>query len=108
MADPIRGEVWLTDLGYLAKVRPCLILNVPFSDTERSLFTLVPHTTSPRDSRFEVQLRAAFLKAGVFDAQSLVTVPPVRFIRRLGTLTPEELQAVEAAVASWLGLSRGS
>jgi mRNA-degrading endonuclease toxin of MazEF toxin-antitoxin module len=25
--DPLRGEVWLVDLGMAAKTRPCLILN---------------------------------------------------------------------------------
>lgn len=106
MANPVRGEVWLTDLGYLAKIRPCLVLSVPFSETERSLVTLVPHTTSPRTSRFEVAINVRYLKAGVFDPQSVVTVPPVRLIRRLGVLAPGELQAIEIAVASWLGLRK--
>ena len=104
MPSPSRGEVWLTDLGYVAKVRPCLVLSVAFSETERSLLTLVPHTTSPRASRFEVPLAVPYLKAGVFDSQSIVTVPPVRLIRRLGVLKAEELQAVEVSVKAWLGL----
>ena len=29
MGSPSRGEVWLVDLGYAAKVRPCLVLSVP-------------------------------------------------------------------------------
>ena len=105
MPNPVRGQVWLTDLGYIAKVRPCLVLSVPFSDTERSLLTLVPHTTSPRSSRFEVATGVSFLTVGVCDAQSLVTVPPVRLIRYLGQLTPQELRSTEQAVISWLGLS---
>ncbi|WP_241392666.1 type II toxin-antitoxin system PemK/MazF family toxin [Rippkaea orientalis] len=24
-----RGEVWLVDLGYVAKIRPCLIVSIP-------------------------------------------------------------------------------
>jgi hypothetical protein len=25
---PNRGEVWLVDLGYVAKVRPCLVISI--------------------------------------------------------------------------------
>ncbi len=28
MANPNRGEVWLVDLGYAAKVRPCLVFSI--------------------------------------------------------------------------------
>jgi mRNA interferase MazF len=104
MADPRRGEVWLTDLGLAAKVRPCLVLSVPFIGDERSLVTLVPHTTSPRQSRFEATLNVRFLREGVFDAQSLVTVPSVRLIRLLGTLRLADLKTVESMVSRWLGL----
>ncbi len=100
----LRGEVWLTDLGFAAKVRPCLVVSVSFRGSERSLVTLVPHTTSLRESRFEVAIPVPYLKVGAFDAQSIVTVPPVRLIRRLGVLTPAELQAVEGAVLQWLGM----
>jgi mRNA interferase MazF len=82
-----------------------LVLSVPVADTERTLVTLVPHTTSVRGSRFEVSLTAKFLRPGAFDAQGLVTVPLVRLVRRVGTLDPSQLQAVEQAVRGWLGLS---
>jgi len=104
MPTAVRGEVWLVDLGYAAKVRPCLVLSVPPSDAERALITLVPHTTQPRSSRFEVDVSVSFLKSGVFDGQGLVTVPFPRLIRRLGRIEPEGMAKVEVAVASWLGL----
>ncbi|TYQ31131.1 type II toxin-antitoxin system PemK/MazF family toxin [Pseudanabaena sp. UWO310] len=50
MNSPYRGEVWLVDLGYVAKVRPCLVVSIPALDRDRALVTLVPHTTSLRDS----------------------------------------------------------
>jgi mRNA interferase MazF len=28
MSSPARGEVWLVDLGYVAKVRPCLVISI--------------------------------------------------------------------------------
>jgi mRNA interferase MazF len=104
MSSPNRGEVWLVDLGYAAKVRPCLVLSIPALDQDRSLATLVAHTTSPRQSRFEVAGKVPFLRAGVFDAQNLVTIPHAKLIRKLGVLSSEQLFAVEAAVRLWLGL----
>jgi hypothetical protein len=67
MKSPQRGEVWLVDLGMAAKVRPALAISVPADDSDRALVTLVPHTTSPRNSRFEVVVTVPFLRAGVFD-----------------------------------------
>jgi len=45
MSSPDRGEVWLVDLGYVAKVRPCLVVSIPTLNQDRALVTLVPHTT---------------------------------------------------------------
>ena len=75
MNNPNRGEVWLVDLGLAAKVRPCLILSIPIEDQDRALVTILPHTTSPRGSRFEVNIKVNYLRQGVFDAQNIVTIP---------------------------------
>lgn len=83
MPEPSRGEVWLVDLGYAAKVRPCLVLSIAAADEDRALATLVAHTTSARGSRFEVGVKVRFLRPGVFDAQNLVTIPHAKLIRRL-------------------------
>jgi mRNA interferase MazF len=81
------------------------VLSVPPSDTERALVTLVPHTTSLRGSRFEVETKVAFLKPGAFDAQGLVTVPFARLVRPIGQLKPQDLAGVERAVLAWLGMT---
>ena len=86
-----RGEVWQVDLGLAAKVRPALVLNVPFLDTERALFTIVPHTTAPRGTRFEVNVTVPGLDAGVFDIQGLRSVPPSVVVRHRATLTRTKL-----------------
>jgi mRNA interferase MazF len=96
--------VWLVDLGLAAKVRPCVVVSVPFQDPERSLVSLVPHTTSLRGSRFEASVQVRFLKPGAFDAQGVVTVPLPRLVRRLGALSPEQLGQVEAVLLRWLGM----
>jgi mRNA interferase MazF len=101
---PARAEVWLIDLGLTAKVRPCVVVSIDVRDTDRALITLVPHTTSTRGTEFEAIVSVPFLKAGAFDAQGLVTVPPVRAIRLLGRLKPQEMLIVELAICKWLGL----
>jgi mRNA interferase MazF len=102
-----RGEVWLVDLGLAAKIRPCLVLGAPSADEDRSLVTVVPHTTSLRGTRYEVSTSARFLRPGAFDAQGLVTLPTVRLMKHLGTLSPEQVQSVVRGVCLWLGIETG-
>ena len=104
MKSPQRGEVWLVDLGMAAKIRPAVIISVPADDSDRALVTLVPHTTTPRSSRFEVAIEVPFLRAGVFDAQNLVTIPHAKLVRVLGRLSRVQLGAVERVVCTWLGI----
>ena len=91
MRYPLRGEVWLVDLGMTAKIRPCLVLSAPIGDSDRALITLVPHTTSTRGTHFEAAVQAPFLRAGAFDAQGLITVPVKFAIRQLGALNESQL-----------------
>ena len=91
MPNPVRGEVWLVDLGMAAKVRPCLVLSVPAEDRDRALVTLVPHTTSVRGSGYEVAVAARFLRPGAFDAQNPITVSVAKLLRKLGDLPTGDL-----------------
>jgi mRNA interferase MazF len=96
----------MVDLGLAAKVRPCVVVSVPLEDSDRSLITVVPHTTSLRQSRFEVTAASPrFLKSGAFDVQGIVTVPTVRLMNRLGTLTGDQMRTLEKAICSWLGIN---
>ena len=87
------------------KVRPVLILSIPFADADRALVTVVFHTTAVRNSQFEVKIEVPFLKEGAFVGQSVTTYPTVRAIRKLGVLNTTQLAEVEAAVFKWLGRS---
>lgn len=103
MNNPERGEVWLVDLGYVAKVRPCLVISIPALDEDRALATLVPHTTSLRGSRFEVQIKTRFLREGAFDVQNIITIPHAKLLRKLGYLTLEQVEDIEQRLRLWLG-----
>jgi mRNA interferase MazF len=107
MNPPERGEVWLADLGFAAKVRPVLVVSVPHADTDYALIQVVPHTTQPRGAQFEVQLPIAFLQSGVFNVQGMLAVPAAKFLRRLGTLAPAQMDQIDAMMKHWLGLGRG-
>ncbi len=104
MAKPARGEVWLVDMGYAGKVRPALVLSVSIEEDERVLTTVVPHTTSNRETRFETPSNVRWLKDGSFDAQGIATFPSVKLIRKLGVLPADQLLLVEVCVRSWLQL----
>ena len=102
-----RGEVWIVDLGMVAKIRPCLVLSIPSDDeNDRVLTTLVPHTTSTRQSRFEIVIRTPFLKEGAFDTQNIITIPTIKLVRKLGKLTADQLSEVEVSIKHWLGFDQ--
>ena len=100
-----RGEIWLIDLGYAAKTRPSVVLSVAFGDDDRAIVSFVPRTTSVRGTRFEVTHDARGFDPGAFDAQGISGIPSVKLIRKLGTVEPANLAAVENAVCLWLGLA---
>jgi mRNA interferase MazF len=92
-------------LGFAAKVRPVLIVSVAFADSDYALIQVIPHTTQSRGAQFEVEIPLRFLEAGVFNIQGMLAVPSVKFLRRIGTLSPGQMQAVETMVKRWLGLA---
>jgi mRNA interferase MazF len=103
MLTPRRGEVWLIDFGLAGKARPALIVSVAFGDQDRSLITVVPHTTSLRGSRFEIAVRVPSLKAGAFLVQGVTTFPCVRALHRIGRLESEAFDTVIDGLLRWLG-----
>ena len=98
------GEVWMIDLGTVAKMHPCLLLTDYPPDDELALVTVLPHTTALRGQRWELALPKAFLKPGAFHLQQVQSVSIARLERRLGTLTAEEWTTVQNRLADYLGL----
>ena len=88
----------------MGKVRPVLVVSVPFTDNERTLCIVVPHTNSLRGTQFEIPVQHHALSGRAFDVQQTAAVQAVKFIQRLGTLNKEQLGVVEQALARVLGL----
>jgi mRNA interferase MazF len=87
----------------VAKVRPAVILSVPFQDHERAVFEIVPHTTAVGGTRFEAVIALPGLQAGAFDAQGLRNVPAAVLLRKLGILSSAQLAKLEETAKRWLG-----
>jgi hypothetical protein len=77
-----RGELWMADLGFVAKVRPVLILSVDYRSEERAVVTYVLRTTSVRGTQYEVPHSSRGMQEGAFDA------PGHRLNPRRETRTP--------------------
>lgn len=54
--NPKPGEIYLVDLGMVAKVRPAVVVSRHDPDSLRALAILVPLTTEYRGSDYEVSL----------------------------------------------------
>jgi mRNA interferase MazF len=99
------GEVWMVDLGMAAKVRPCLILTQAPQSNDLDVYTVLGHTTSCRGSSWEVVIERSFLDSeGAFDVQRISRVSSVKLERKLGELTPSQLDAVLDRLAERLGI----
>ncbi len=68
---PKRGEVWQVDFGITQKVRPALVISIPYTDADRALIGVIPHTTATRGSQFEVAVPTPFLSQGAFLVQGI-------------------------------------
>lgn len=89
------GEVRTSDLGMVAKVRPCLRLTVYPADDEFALVTVPPHTTARRGQRRGgLALPTTFLRSGAFHLQQVQPACVSRLDRRLGILTAEKWTTV--------------
>ena len=93
-----RGEVWQVDFGIAAKVRPALLLTGEPADDQLDLFTVLLHTTALRGNRWELAIPKPFLAPGAFHLQQVQSISGAKLMRRLGALTTDEMQRVNAAL----------
>jgi mRNA interferase MazF len=87
-----------------AKVRPVLVVSVPYSDADYALVYVIPRTTTPRGSKFEVNLQVYGLQPGAFNLQGMLAGPTGKFLRKLATLDTNQMRQIESALKRWLGM----
>jgi len=95
----------MVDLGLAAKVRPCLILSDHPADDELALVIIIPHTTAIRGNRWELALPKPFLKPCAFHLPRIQPISLACLERKLGSLTPNELQRVKTMLVRLLKLA---
>ena len=100
------GEVWTVDFGTAAKQRPVVILAFPQPQDARALVVVAPLTSQIRGLRGEVELgKPMWLpKPSAVNIQGLASIDQHSLLRKLGKLTPSQLEAVKVAVRDLLGL----
>lgn len=104
ISNPVRGEVWLVDLGLAGKIRPALVVSAALGDSDHVLFTIVPHTTQKGISSYEASVAVPQLKDGCFNIQGLASLPKPRFVRRICSLNAGQMEQIEVCLRRWLGL----
>ena len=105
--NPRHGEVWMADLGMVAKVRPVVVLSDETAGGARSITIVIPVTSQNRGSDFEIPLgHLRFLNVdSVANVQGIVSVAQTRLERRLGILRTEDLLAIKLALKKACALS---
>ena len=100
------GEIYLVDLGVVAKVRPAVVVSREDPDSPRALSIFVPLTTENRGSTYEVSLgKPRFLnKDSWANVQGMMSVGHERIIRFLGTVSAPQLSQLKVAIRHALDL----
>src|SRR5208337_1710373 len=101
-----RGDVVLVDLGYVAKVRPCVVVSIPNADSRRNMSVVAPLSTEIRGGECEVPFPKPkwLAEESVVNLIGLVGVDNAKIGRMLGPLPSDCLDAIDEVLLRLLGL----
>jgi len=104
--SPRPGEVWMADLGMVAKTRPVVVVSRYDEDPPRVLVLYIPLTSEDRRSKYEVEMpKLPFLRLeGVANVQGIGSLPVKRLERKLGVLPTEVMDRIKKALRFALDL----
>lgn len=102
-----RGEIWWAELPRPAGRRVVVLLSRDEAYAVRELITVAPVTTRIRRIPTEVPLgrEEGLPRRCVANLDIITTIPKATLGRRVSTLPPERLLALDAALRFALGLS---
>ncbi|MGH8996076.1 MAG: type II toxin-antitoxin system PemK/MazF family toxin [Acidimicrobiales bacterium] len=112
---PRRGDVWLVALGAgragePGKTRPAIVASVDELSTGApgELIVVVPLSSSlaPSALRVEIAPAAGIDRASRAVCRAVRAVVPSRLVRRVGRVTPADMEQLEAALTLILGIER--
>jgi mRNA interferase MazF len=109
MVEPRHGEIWWVRLdpvlgSEIAKTRPCVILSGNVFNRLRRTVVVIPLSTSPQPTApLLVRVRCDGREV-VAVTDQVRAITKQRLDRRLGKLSPEDLNAVEQGVREVLEL----
>ena len=103
---PLIGEVWLADLGMIAKTRPVLVLTYPNDDDARMLAIVAPLTSQIRNLSGEIVLPKIkwLLKLSAVNIQGLASIDKNSLVVKLGSLPKKNYDEIKAAMRQLLDL----
>jgi mRNA interferase MazF len=101
-----RGDVVLVDLGYAAKVRPCVVVSIPNADSRRNMSVVAPLTTEIRGGECEVPFPKPkwLAEESVVNLIGLAGVDNAKIERLLGPLPTNRLDAIDEVLLRLFGL----
>jgi mRNA interferase MazF len=101
-----RGDVVLVDLGYVAKVRSCVVISIPNGDSRRNMSVVAPLTTEIRGGECEVPFPKPkwLAEESVVNLIGLVGVDNAKIQRMLGPLPTDGLDAIDEGLVRLFGL----
>lgn len=102
-----RGEIWRANLPPPVGRRPVLLLSRNDSYDRRGMVIISTITSRARNLPTEVPLGTAerLERTSVVNLDNVQTIPKRNLTEFISTLSPQKLQAVEAAIHFALGLS---
>jgi mRNA interferase MazF len=101
-----RGDIVLVDLGYVAKVRPAVVVSISQADSQRNMSVVAPITTEKRGGESEVAFPKPrwLAQESVVNLIAIVGVDNAKIGRVLGEVPARTLAAVDDGLARMLGL----
>ena len=106
MTNFSRGDVVIVDLGFAAKVRPCVVVSVSNPDKQRNMTVVVPMTTEIRGGECEIRFpKPAWLRQeSVVNLLGIAGVDNSKIERRIAPFPADKILEIQSGLRRLLGL----